>query len=614
MKQKFPFILLSVVAVAMVMTIANAVIFEQVRAEGKRQAQVHVETSLRLFWHLLHSKGKGSYFHEDRGRLLVGSYVINGNSDVPDEVLAITGNRATVFMGDTRVATNVEDRHGRRAIGTKLTSPVYDMVIRKGLPYRGDARVLGKPYVTAYDPIKDASGKTIGALFVGVESDRRALGLKVVAINTAEAAIFLSFGLFVLHIRRRSADAIHKQFRFLQVLLDTIPSPIFVKDRAGRYCECNVAYEEFVQVKREDLVGRTVHDLWPVHLADQYHRMDLELFAGGGVQTYECSVKSAAGTHLDVIFLKAVYRDAAGLPAGLVGVILDITERRKQERALREAQSDLMYASRLAGMAETATIVLHNVGNVLNSVNVSAGIINQCIRSSKAPALRKAVGMMQEHRDDLAAYLSTDDRGKLLPEYLAKVVEVMEMEHQDIEKEIDALIRSVEHIKQIVVTQQRFAGTTSIVEHLQVRDLVSDALRMDADSAAGSGVTIVEDIDEMQEFSLDRARVLQILVNLIRNAKQAVCAREGSGGRITISAGVVDEESLRISIADDGIGIPAENLTRIFNHGFTTRRNGNGFGLHSCALAAKGMGGSLTVHSDGPGSGATFTLTLPIGA
>ena len=109
----------------------------------------------------------------------------------------------------------------------------------------------------------------------------------------------------------------------------------------------------------------------------------------------------------------------------------------------------------------------------------------------------------------------------------------------------------------------------------------------------------------------DKHKVLQILVNLLRNAKHAL--EEGGGGdkRLKLRVGINGERRVKISVSDNGVGIAPEHLSRIFEHGFTTRKEGHGFGLHSGALAAREMGGSLGAHSAGPGQGATFTLEFP---
>jgi len=112
-------------------------------------------------------------------------------------------------------------------------------------------------------------------------------------------------------------------------------------------------------------------------------------------------------------------------------------------------------------------------------------------------------------------------------------------------------------------------------------------------------------------ISVEKHKVLQILINVLRNAKYACDDSERNEKKITVRISGRDGR-VSISVADNGIGIPPENLTRIFNHGFTTRKEGHGFGVHSGANAAREMGGSLSAVSEGTGHGATFTLELPV--
>ncbi len=136
---------------------------------------------------------------------------------------------------------------------------------------------------------------------------------------------------------------------------------------------------------------------------------------------------------------------------------------------------------------------------------------------------------------------------------------------------------------------------------------------MNIDVLGQHGVEIIREFADVPPFNTDKHRVLQILVNLLRNAKHACQDSERTDKRLTVR--ITNEgDRIRVSVNDNGIGIPPENLTRIFNHGFTTKKDGHGFGLHSGALAATELGGSLTAHSDGAGCGATFTLELPVPA
>jgi signal transduction histidine kinase len=310
--------------------------------------------------------------------------------------------------------------------------------------------------------------------------------------------------------------------------------------------------------------------------------------------------------------------DAVRLIAGQLAVSLENAllyqelERRVQDRTreLRAAQVELVDTARRAGMAEIASNVLHNVGNVLNSVNVSANLVSSRLRKSKVRGLDRAVELMKAHAGDIGDFMAADDKGKLLPGYLENLADAVRAEQHDIVEELANLTRSVEHIKDVVATQQAHAGSSSVIEPADLGELAADALRINAILLERMGVQVERVVEDVPRLELDRTRVVQILVNLIRNGIQAM---EGATGARHLRLQVRrDGDSVQVRVTDAGVGIPAENLTRIFAHGFTTRRHGHGFGLHSSALAAREMGGGLSASSEGPGRGATFVLELPL--
>ena len=288
-------------------------------------------------------------------------------------------------------------------------------------------------------------------------------------------------------------------------------------------------------------------------------------------------------------------------------------EERVQERtrALMEAERELVDAARLAGMAEIATNVLHNVGNVLNSVNISAELVTRKLRSSKTLGLTKAVNMMNEHAEDLGQFITHDEKGRLLPRYFNELVDSIAAEQRLLIDELAQLTKSIDHIKEIVTTQQTYAGAARLIEPLNVSDLFEDALRMNSGALSRHHVTVAKDYQDVPTIMGDKHRLLLILINLISNAKFAMSHISDHPREITLGIRTLDETTLCLSVKDRGEGISPENLARIFNHGFTTRKDGHGFGLHSCALAAVEMNGRLHVHSDGPGQGALFTLEIP---
>ncbi|BBP64916.1 hypothetical protein PHLH5_24570 [Pseudomonas sp. Cab53] len=288
-------------------------------------------------------------------------------------------------------------------------------------------------------------------------------------------------------------------------------------------------------------------------------------------------------------------------------------EERVQERTreLKEAERELMDAARMAGMAEIATNVLHNVGNVLNSVNISAELVTRKLKNSKTLGLGKAVKMMNDHADDLGRFITEDEKGKLLPRYFNELVESIGNEQALLVDELAQLTKSIDHIKEIVTTQQTYAGAARLVEPLHVTDLFEDALRMNSGALSRHHVTVIKDYQDTPTILGDKHRLLLILINLISNAKFAM-SHISEPREMTLGIRILAPGTLSFSVKDCGEGIAPENLSRIFNHGFTTRKDGHGFGLHSCALAAVEMNGRLHVHSDGPGQGALFTLEIPL--
>jgi PAS domain S-box-containing protein len=293
------------------------------------------------------------------------------------------------------------------------------------------------------------------------------------------------------------------------------------------------------------------------------------------------------------------------------GILRDINARKQAEANLENLHKQLLDSSRQAGMAEVVTDVLHNVGNVLNSVNVSFAVVSDKVRKSKVSNLAKAAGLLQEHKHDLAAFLNSDPKGTQLPGYLINLAQHLAEEQAEVLKELQSLSGNVEHIKEIVAVQQSYYKVSGVVELLPVAELVEDALRMNAATLARHDVQIVREYAEAPPVLVEKHKVLQILVNLIGNAKYALNVGGQHDKRLTLRIAKNSSDSVHVSVIDNGVGIPPENLTRIFEHGFTTRKDGHGFGLHSSAFVAKELGGTLTVHSDGVGRGATFTLTLP---
>ena len=303
--------------------------------------------------------------------------------------------------------------------------------------------------------------------------------------------------------------------------------------------------------------------------------------------------------------------DEKGNLCGYRGADKDITGRLQKEKELKKVHEELLSASHRAGMAEVAADVLHNVGNVLNSINVSTTMITEKVTNSEVANLQKVVSIINDHIEDIGMFLTEHSQGKHIPVYLTEVSRLLIDEQAETISRLQVLSDNVQHIKDIVSTQQSYAKVSGVKVITSIAGLVEDAIQINNAGLQRHGTRLIRDFEELPDVEIDKHKVLQILVNLISNAKYASGSSEKEEKTITIRIYKHVEDQCRIVVADNGVGISPDNLTRIFSHGFTTKKHGHGFGLHSSALASREIGGSLTVHSDGVGRGATFTLELP---
>ncbi|HTL16537.1 MAG TPA: PAS domain-containing protein, partial [Patescibacteria group bacterium] len=411
---------------------------------------------------------------------------------------------------------------------------------------------------------------------------------------------------------KRTEEALETSDRFMRSLVESLPQNIVRKDLDGRFTFVNEFFCRTIGKPMDQILGKTDFDLFPSELAAKFRSDDEKVIAGGKLLEMVEQNFNAASEPIYVQVIKTPLYGAGNQIVGIQVVFWDVTERKRAEARLEEAQKAMVDASRQAGMAEVAAGVLHNVGNVLNSVNVSANLVSDNLHRSKAPGLARAVALLREHEAELDVFLTTDPRGKQLTGYLAKLSDCLDSERSSALQELQTLKKNIEHIKEIVAMQQSYARIIGVTEKVKVADLVEDALRLNSGTLARHEVELTREYDpNLPEIIVERHKVLQILVNLIRNAKYA-CDESGRRDKRLKVRVTSNNDCVTICTSDNGVGIAPENLTRIFNHGFTTRKDGHGFGLHSGALAAKEMGGTLIAQSEGPGHGASFTLSLPL--
>ncbi len=400
----------------------------------------------------------------------------------------------------------------------------------------------------------------------------------------------------------------------LTALLRHVPDSVYFKDLGSRFIRASDSLAcQKALTSADEFVGKTDFDFFTEEHARQAFDDEQRIIATGeAIAGKEEKETWTDGRVTWVDTCKLPLYDPRGRVIGTFGISRDITARKIAEESLRTTQKELLAASRLAGMGEIATGVLHNLGNALTSVNTSASVLLDQLAASRLPYLSRAADMLAGC-GDIVAFLRDDPRGKELPRYLVQLAEVLVREREAMMKEIDSFRLSVEHMMEVVAMQQNYARGGSMAEECRPADLVEESLHITAISLTTHGVTVVRDFKSTPTVHVTRHKVLQILINLVRNAKDAM-DESGQGEKpMTISVEPLGDR-VRIAVRDAGVGIPAENLAKIFNFGFTTRPQGHGFGLHSSANAAAELGGKLTAHSEGPGTGAVFTLELPVRA
>ncbi|MHC4507456.1 MAG: two-component system sensor histidine kinase NtrB [Planctomycetota bacterium] len=402
-----------------------------------------------------------------------------------------------------------------------------------------------------------------------------------------------------------------EKLRLFRNLIERSNDCIFaVEPKWGRFLDVNNrACDSLGYAQKELLNMMTIKDIEESLPDDESWRKQVEQLKQKNDIVKESRYRRKDGTTFFVeTSLRLVSQEKQDY---IIAIARDVTERKRAETTLKTAQEKLLETAREVGMAEVATGVLHNVGNVLNSVSVTAESIQKRVRSSKISYLGDVVSLFNEHKDTLGTFITTEERGKKLPAFLANLSEQLVEEQKRCLEALEALTKHVQHVGDIIQLQQSHSKAKGLTEPTSVAELVEDTIQINSEALTRNNVEVRREIAHHPTVLLDRHKVLQMLTNLISNAIYALSKSGRDDKVLKICVGEPKDGYFRIDVCDNGIGIPKENLTRIFEHGFTTKKKGHGFGLHSTALSANELNGSIRVHSDGPGKGAVFTLDLP---
>ncbi len=324
----------------------------------------------------------------------------------------------------------------------------------------------------------------------------------------------------------------------------------------------------------------------------------------------ELRMRHRDGSWLWFFVRAGTVRGQQGRLSRIYGSNTDITKRKEAELELARAQEEALVNAHAAGKAEFATTVLHNIGNVLNSVNVDSLHIRKTIDNMRLPQLVLACDLLVQNRDDLVRYLTSDERGSRVPEYLGRVASVISRDSTMLSRLSDDIAGKVDLMRDIIETQQNYATATHEPEPQELARLVDEALKVQMDSIRKRGITIRQRYSSVPPVVVSASRLIHVIINLIKNAVEAMEGVSEHARVLTLTILQADTE-VHLVVSDTGTGITADHLSHMFQHGFTTKKKGHGFGLHYCARTIEVMGGSIAVSSDGFGKGAVFTLSFP---
>lgn len=418
-------------------------------------------------------------------------------------------------------------------------------------------------------------------------------------------------------VDERTKDLEQSEIR-IRAILDNIGEGIIVLDERGMIESLNPAAEKIFELKADDAIGLNATLLITDNVLDELAELDQYDDETHGVfkssnnqQPIEYQGLRSNGETFPLELVVSAMN--VGDKRLRVCIMRDVTARKETETSLANAQNQLVDAAHKSGMADMATGVLHNIGNILNSVNLSGEEIKRISSASKIGGLIKANDLLQS-QENMGEFLANDPRGQKLPAYYIKMGKVLNDEIDEIKNESIELIKKTTMMKEVISTQQAYAKSGFHSEQLNLSQLIEDALKIQEASLKKWGVKLDKKIADIPNCTGQKSKLLQVITNLVKNAKEAMNDNDqyNRPKELLIETGMVNDNAVYLAVKDNGCGISKEQLTKIFNHGFTTKESGHGFGLHTCANAMTEMKGALKVDSEGVQKGATFTVTIPV--
>ncbi|TNF69054.1 MAG: GHKL domain-containing protein [Gammaproteobacteria bacterium] len=378
-------------------------------------------------------------------------------------------------------------------------------------------------------------------------------------------------------------------------------------DAKWRIQWCNKTFDTLTQKPHILVLGSNFNEIINLKKDDQPFFLEQYLHNQKKKNLNDLKLECQIELNQDQLIYEITYKATTVLNDIPVSVIVlrDITQEKNYQRKLA-------LAERQAGMKDMASSVLHNIGNVLNSIITSITMINKQLKQNKSPQLIQLTQFLEDNKGKLGPFFSEDIKGKHVLEYLYALSQNLAREHSEIEKYIHQLTKHVTHVTHIVKAQNAMSKLGGVAEEIKLEDIICDALAINQVMIKASNIHVTQETGEVKTPISDQVKIMQILVNLIKNSIEALNeCNESSNKQLIVNLKHKNKHTFQIYVKDNGIGLDKTKVKNLFKANFTTKRQGHGLGLHASAIAAKELGGALYANSDGVGKGMTMILELP---
>ena len=294
---------------------------------------------------------------------------------------------------------------------------------------------------------------------------------------------------------------------------------------------------------------------------------------------------------------------------GFVAYHRDISQQRSLEDENQKLQCQVTEAAKHAASVAMTHSALENVADALTTANVMTGLVLNRVKSFAPTRIEQAGALIEQHVDDLAAFVRHDEQGRHLPAYLKSLASRISRENNLLKEEIGRLQTGIVAARDLVERQKDHTRLAQFLEPVQLNDILRDALLA---VPMGDDVQVVEAMDNaLPKVHADRRKLMQVMVNLLSNARHALRVSGKTALTLQVRTFLHDDKVV-LEIADNGCGIPPERIRRVFRRGNSAWAEGRGYGLYCSQQAAEEMGGELAAQSEGESSGATFRFALPL--